>query len=79
MPKEAIPVDKVLQTPPVHHYVTHQSLLLAIGLGALLKLQYDTEGHMDEPVYELMMDTLHDLEQQYSNRILTGMWDVLPF
>lgn len=54
-------------------------VLICIGLAALLKLQYEHEGHMDEHVSQVFLDLIHEVEQQLSNSLGYPETDDIPF
>jgi hypothetical protein len=54
-------------------------LLLVIGLYSLLRLQFEHEGHMDENVTELLIGTLHNVEQELSDMNQELFDDPVPF
>lgn len=57
----------------------HEVMIIVVGLLTLLKLQYDHEGHMDDAVYELLEDFVHDVEFHCSNQTQTETIEDLPF
>lgn len=65
--------------PTIDLAALHQKVLVLVGLAALLDLQYTHEGHRDEHVVSLHLDTMLSIELELSNVLHIDSLSDMPF